>query len=67
VCGSAIAIFHSVPATAHPTSGIQLSACTLSKIMQRIITTWDHADIKLENPSLSVPEVRHRHLSTLCF
>lgn len=56
--GSAIAVFHSVPAIAHPSTGIKLGPCTLSKIMQRTITTWDHADILADNPSLSVPEVR---------
>ena len=35
--------------------GLKLSPCVLAKIMQGDITTWDHADIKAENPSLNVP------------
>merc|ERR1719291_808947 len=51
----AIAIFHSVPASMNGGQAIKLNSCLLAKIFSRQITTWDHADIKAMNPSLSVP------------
>ena len=51
----AIAFFHSIPVANQPAGGVKLSACLLSKIFQRRITTWDHDDIKAENPDLNVP------------
>mmetsp|Transcript_21296 Transcript_21296/g.29548 ORF Transcript_21296/g.29548 Transcript_21296/m.29548 type:complete len:920 (+) Transcript_21296:49-2808(+) len=62
----AIAIFHSLPASDSP---VQMSACLLSKVFQRRVTTWDHADVLAENPGLSVPEgmnisVVHRSLGS---
>jgi phosphate ABC transporter phosphate-binding protein len=50
----AIAVFHSVPDTtvANP---IHLDACTLAKVFSRVITTWDHADIKALNPGMTMP------------
>jgi ABC-type phosphate transport system substrate-binding protein len=32
---------------------VSLSACLLSKIFQRQITKWDHADVLAENPTLA--------------
>ena len=62
----AIAIFHSVP-----TDGVALKmdACLLAKVFSGAVTTWDHADIKAQNPSLSVPagtkiQVAHRTLGS---
>jgi len=65
----AIGFFHSVPADVLPTGGLKLTACLLSKIFQRRITTWDHADILADNPGLSVPagtniRVVHRNLGS---
>eukprot|EP00434_Breviolum_minutum_P010838 symbB.v1.2.009554.t1/scaffold604.1/size182248/12 len=55
-CLGAIGVFHSVPAgEVGDSKGLKLSPCVLAKIMQGDITTWDHADIKAENPSLNVP------------
>lgn len=51
----AIGVFHSVPPAAVGSEGLKLSACVLAKIFSGQVTTWDHADIKAENPSLSVP------------
>jgi ABC-type phosphate transport system substrate-binding protein len=51
----AIGFFHSVPADAVPTGELKLDACLLSKIFQRRIKTWDHADIMALNPGLTVP------------
>lgn len=34
---------------------MKLSPCVLAKIMKGEITTWDHQDIKAENPNLNVP------------
>lgn len=51
----AIAIFHSVPASMNDGKAIKLTGCLLAKIFSRNIKTWDHADIKALNPSLSVP------------
>lgn len=47
-----ISFFHSVPKAA---GVVNLDACTLVKIFQRDITTWDHADIKALNPGMVVP------------
>ncbi|CAB9498435.1 binding protein PstS 3 [Seminavis robusta] len=47
----AVSFFHSVPNT--PT--LNLTACTLAKIMNREITNWDHEEIKSINPELKVP------------
>jgi ABC-type phosphate transport system substrate-binding protein len=44
----AISFFHSAPTSV---GEINLDACTLAKIFQRTITTWDHADIKALNPN----------------
>mmetsp|Transcript_9178 Transcript_9178/g.10605 ORF Transcript_9178/g.10605 Transcript_9178/m.10605 type:complete len:584 (+) Transcript_9178:130-1881(+) len=49
----AIGFFHSVPNA--PEGRLNLDSCTLSKIFQRIIKTWDHPDIKALNPLLDVP------------
>ena len=43
------------PGQVGDSKGLKLSPCVLAKIMQGDITTWDHADIKAENPSLNVP------------
>eukprot|EP00434_Breviolum_minutum_P010837 symbB.v1.2.009553.t1/scaffold604.1/size182248/11 len=69
-CLGAIGVFHSVPAgEVGDSKGLKLSPCVLAKIMQGDITTWDHADIKAENPSLNVPagtqiKVGHRTLGS---
>jgi ABC-type phosphate transport system substrate-binding protein len=47
----AVSFFHSVPNT--PT--LNLTGCTLAKIMTRVITQWDHDEIKSINPELRVP------------
>jgi len=65
----AIGIFHSVPADEVGTAGLKLSPCVLAKIFSGQITTWDHVDIKAENPDLSVPagtkiQVGHRRLGS---
>lgn len=43
---------------------LQLSAATIAKIFQREIKTWDHADIKADNPGATLPataiQVAHR-------
>jgi ABC-type phosphate transport system substrate-binding protein len=44
----AISFFHSAPTSV---GEINLDACTLAKIFQRTITTWDHAEIKALNPN----------------
>ena len=49
----AISFFHNVPEAA--SAGLKLSPVVLAKIFSRQITTWDHADIKAENPSFTVP------------
>jgi len=60
----AIGIFHSVPGAT-----ITADACLLAKIFNGDITTWDHSEIKAQNPSLSVPAnqrifVGHRMLGS---
>eukprot|EP00899_Mesostigma_viride_P002959 jgi/Mesvir1/12664/Mv02212-RA.2 len=47
----AISFFHSVDAAPN----LNLTACLLSGIFQRIITRWDDPDILAVNPSLKVP------------
>ena len=64
-----IAVFHSVPAGELPAGGIELDACLLSKILRRVITTWDDPAIKALNPDLKVPagqpiKVVHRNLGS---
>eukprot|EP00435_Cladocopium_sp_Y103_P018461 s4220_g4.t1 len=55
-CLGAIGVFHSVPAgEVGDAKGLKLSPCVLAKIMKGEITTWDHDDIKAENPNLNVP------------
>mmetsp|Transcript_64311 Transcript_64311/g.130672 ORF Transcript_64311/g.130672 Transcript_64311/m.130672 type:complete len:925 (-) Transcript_64311:171-2945(-) len=55
-CLGAIGVFHSVPAgEVGDAKGLKLSPCVLAKIMKGEITTWDHQDIKAENPNLNVP------------
>ena len=53
----AIGVFHSVPADDLPAStrALNLDRCVLSGIFQRLITTWDHADILALNPGFSPP------------
>eukprot|EP00747_Dinoflagellata_sp_TGD_P051967 gnl/TRDRNA2_/TRDRNA2_147641_c0_seq1.p1 gnl/TRDRNA2_/TRDRNA2_147641_c0~~gnl/TRDRNA2_/TRDRNA2_147641_c0_seq1.p1 ORF type:complete len:904 (+),score=158.83 gnl/TRDRNA2_/TRDRNA2_147641_c0_seq1:98-2809(+) len=65
----AIAIFHSVPAAEVGAAGLKLSPCVLAKIFSGQITTWDHAEILSDNPSLDVPpgtkiQVGHRRLGS---
>jgi len=64
-----IAVFHSVPAGELPAGGIELDACLLSKILRRVITTWDDPAIKALNPTLKVSagqaiKVAHRTLGS---
>lgn len=47
----AVSFFHSVPNT--PT--LNLTACTLAKIMKREITSWDNEEITDFNPDLTIP------------
>eukprot|EP00438_Fugacium_kawagutii_P016175 Skav225027 [mRNA] locus=scaffold2061:83993:92817:+ [translate_table: standard] len=50
----AIAVFHSVPG--EETGGsLKLDACLLAKIFSGAVDTWDHADIKAQNPDINVP------------
>eukprot|EP00218_Dolichomastix_sp_CCMP3274_P004795 CAMPEP_0170161838 /NCGR_PEP_ID=MMETSP0033_2-20121228/76795_1 /TAXON_ID=195969 /ORGANISM="Dolichomastix tenuilepis, Strain CCMP3274" /LENGTH=532 /DNA_ID=CAMNT_0010399461 /DNA_START=423 /DNA_END=2021 /DNA_ORIENTATION=- len=59
----AISFFHSVPSETLGTGGqLNLDPCTLAKIFQREITTWDHADIIALNPGLSVPQGQEIHV-----
>ena len=44
-----IGVFHSVPSD----EPIDLDGCILARIFSRDITSWDHADIKALNPSLT--------------
>jgi len=65
----AIGIFHSVPQGELGAAELKLDACLLAKIFAGTITTWDHADIKAQNPGLSVPagttiKVGHRTLGS---
>jgi len=65
----AIGVFHSVPVESVGADGLKLSACTLAKIFNGTITTWDHADIMAENPNLLIPAgetilVGHRALGS---
>jgi len=59
-----IAVFHSVPAGELPAGGIELDACLLSKILRRVITTWDDPAIKALNPDLKVPVASPSRLRT---
>jgi len=64
-----IAVFHSVPSDELPADGIKLDSCLLSKILRRVITTWDDPAIKDLNPDLKVPagqpiSVAHRNLGS---
>lgn len=34
---------------------LNMTACTLAKIFTRQITTWDHPEIKKDNPGLVIP------------
>ncbi|CAK9046070.1 unnamed protein product [Durusdinium trenchii] len=68
-CLGAIGVFHSVPAAEVGPSGLKLAPCTLAKIFDGVITTWDHAEIKADNPNLNVPagtliQVGHRTLGS---
>lgn len=47
----AVSFFHSVPNT--PT--LNLTGCTLAKIMNRQITSWDDDEITDLNPDLTIP------------
>jgi len=54
-CLGAIGVFHNVPAAEVGNDGLKLSPCVLAKIFDGAITTWDHADIAVDNPNLQVP------------
>jgi ABC-type phosphate transport system substrate-binding protein len=54
-CLGAIGVFHSVPAAEVGNDGLKLDACLLAKIFSGQITTWDHAEIRAQNPMLAVP------------
>lgn len=65
----AIGIFHSVPEGEIGAANLNLDACLLAKIFGGKITTWDHADIKAQNPGLKVPagqmiQIGHRRLGS---
>ena len=51
---AAIGVFVNLPVG---TGGyaVNMSACTLNDIYSGVITTWDHANIKAQNPNLLVP------------
>merc|ERR1719401_1365660 len=51
----ALSVFHSVPMTKVGSRELKLDACLLAKIFAGTITTWDHEDIKAQNPGLPVP------------
>ncbi|CAE8596973.1 unnamed protein product [Polarella glacialis] len=60
----AIGVFFNIQGVA-----MSMDACLLAKIFMGTITTWDHADIKAQNPSVSLPagtkiQVGHRTLGS---
>jgi len=65
----AIGVFHSVPSGNLGGASLALDACLLARIFNGNIRTWDHADIKSQNPGLNVPagqaiKVAHRRLGS---
>mmetsp|Transcript_32133 Transcript_32133/g.75464 ORF Transcript_32133/g.75464 Transcript_32133/m.75464 type:complete len:927 (-) Transcript_32133:123-2903(-) len=65
----ALAIFHGVPQAEIGAQELKLSACLLAKIFGGEITTWDHQEIRDENPGINVPagtviRVGHRVLGS---
>jgi ABC-type phosphate transport system substrate-binding protein len=48
----AISIFHNIPNVPEGSQGLNLTACTLSKIFKRDIKYWDDAEILETNPGL---------------
>lgn len=48
----AVSFYHSIPNT--PT--LNLTACTLARIMKQEIKEWNHDDIISQNPTLELPE-----------
>eukprot|EP00438_Fugacium_kawagutii_P016178 Skav225030 [mRNA] locus=scaffold2061:101525:104040:+ [translate_table: standard] len=57
----ALAVFHSVPADDIGGS-LKLDACLLAKIFSGVVDTWDHADIKAQNPNINVPAGQPIHV-----
>mmetsp|Transcript_16297 Transcript_16297/g.27811 ORF Transcript_16297/g.27811 Transcript_16297/m.27811 type:complete len:561 (-) Transcript_16297:411-2093(-) len=51
---SAVSFFHSIPGVPSGERGLNMTACLLSRVFQRDITTWDHPDILNINPGLNV-------------
>lgn len=49
----AIGVFHSVPTSGLGGAPLDLNGCLLAKIFSRQITTWDDAEIKALNPSMT--------------
>lgn len=65
----AIGIFHNVPMDQVGAASLKLDGCLLARIFSGKITTWDHADIKQQNPGMNVPagtviKVGHRTLGS---
>ncbi|QDZ23841.1 periplasmic phosphate-binding protein [Chloropicon primus] len=48
----AVSFFHSIPGLDMAHRRLNLTACLLSKVMQREITTWDDPEILVENPNM---------------
>ena len=53
---SSVSFFHSIPGVPTGDNGLNMTACLLSRVFNRDITTWDHPDILDINPGLSVAD-----------
>jgi len=65
----AMSIFHNIPGLAKSGVGaLKVDACIIAKIFKRVITTWDHAEIKALNADITLPSqnivVFHRVLGS---
>ena len=54
---SAVSFFHNIPGVPSGDQGLNMTACLLSRVFSRDITTWDDPDILEINPNLNVDEV----------
>jgi len=53
---SAVSFFHNIPGVPSGDQGLNMTACLLSRVFSRDITTWDDPDILEINPNLNVDE-----------
>jgi phosphate ABC transporter phosphate-binding protein len=65
----AMSVFHNIPGLPKSGAGaLKVDACIIAKIFKRVITTWNHAEIKILNPSTDLPSqniiVFHRVLGS---